>query len=184
MSAHGRAASLVDRGACARRTRRLDRSSVGTVAQCCRARCSGTRALRAAGASETSPHCSRGDDVSIAAICDGSRSRDIISFTGRIRAIQRGCGSYQMRLALFVCRDVDCLNCAQLAVVGSRNPTPSGRETAFDLARALAQHGLITTGIGSSRRVVPTCADNRSLRDRFGSGLSTPHRELAEQIAA
>ncbi len=49
---------------------------------------------------------------------------------------------------LFVRGDPAALNHPQLAVVGSRNPTPSGHETARDFARYLAAVGLgITSGL-------------------------------------
>jgi DNA processing protein len=51
-------------------------------------------------------------------------------------------------LALFVRGDVSVLDEPQLAIVGSRNPTPSGRETAHSFAQHLAGHGLaITSGL-------------------------------------
>ena len=44
--------------------------------------------------------------------------------------------------------DVDVLHTPQLAMVGSRKPTPSGSRTAFDFAKALAERGLsITSGL-------------------------------------
>jgi DNA processing protein len=51
-------------------------------------------------------------------------------------------------IALYVAGSVDALNDPQLAVVGSRNPTPQGVETARDLSLQLAGHGLaITSGL-------------------------------------
>ena len=50
--------------------------------------------------------------------------------------------------ALFVAGNVDALRDPQLAVVGSRNPTPQGRDTAFEFAQYLAERGLaITSGL-------------------------------------
>lgn len=50
-------------------------------------------------------------------------------------------------LALYVSGNVDALADPQLAMVGSRNPTPQGRETAFAFAEHLAGRGLgITSG--------------------------------------
>ncbi len=46
---------------------------------------------------------------------------------------------------LFVRGDVELLGFRQLAMVGSRNPTPAGRETAADFARYLAANGLVVT---------------------------------------
>lgn len=44
---------------------------------------------------------------------------------------------------LYVLGDPDVLNMATLAVVGTRHPTPSGRETAYDFARHLGAAGLV-----------------------------------------
>ncbi|WP_070989289.1 DNA-processing protein DprA [Halofilum ochraceum] len=44
---------------------------------------------------------------------------------------------------LYVLGDPEVLNMPGLAVVGSRHPTPSGRETAYDFARHLAGAGLV-----------------------------------------
>jgi DNA processing protein len=50
--------------------------------------------------------------------------------------------------ALYVVGNVGALNDPQLAIVGSRNPTPQGRDTAHDLAEYLAGRGLaITSGL-------------------------------------
>lgn len=45
-------------------------------------------------------------------------------------------------IVLFVYGQLDCLKKPQLAMVGSRNPTPTGREIAFEFARYLARHGF------------------------------------------
>ena len=51
-------------------------------------------------------------------------------------------------LALYVEGNAQVLNDPQLAIVGSRNPTPAGRETAFQFAEELAASGLcITSGL-------------------------------------
>lgn len=51
-------------------------------------------------------------------------------------------------LALFAAGDLDLLECPQVAIVGSRNPTASGRRTARDFARYLASSGVcITSGL-------------------------------------
>jgi DNA processing protein len=51
-------------------------------------------------------------------------------------------------LALYVSGNVDVLADPQLAVVGSRNPTAQGRDTAFDFAEYFAARGLgITSGV-------------------------------------
>jgi DNA processing protein len=46
---------------------------------------------------------------------------------------------------LFVHGDPDCLRLPQLAIVGARNPTPLGRETAQRFAAHLAECGLLIT---------------------------------------
>jgi DNA processing protein len=48
----------------------------------------------------------------------------------------------QPPLALFVIGEPALLQRPQLAIVGSRQPTPSARQTAFEFAAALSQHGL------------------------------------------
>ncbi|HEX9403726.1 MAG TPA: DNA-processing protein DprA [Steroidobacteraceae bacterium] len=53
-------------------------------------------------------------------------------------------------VALYVVGDADALNEPQLAVVGSRNPTPQGQDTARELSEYLAGRGLaITSGLAS-----------------------------------
>jgi DNA processing protein len=51
-------------------------------------------------------------------------------------------------IGLFVRGDPSCLSLPQLAMVGSRNPSPSGRENAMSFAAHLARSGLaITSGL-------------------------------------
>ncbi len=51
-------------------------------------------------------------------------------------------------IALYVSGNIDALMDPQLAIVGSRNPTPQGRETAGAFAEYLAERGLgITSGL-------------------------------------
>jgi DNA processing protein len=51
-------------------------------------------------------------------------------------------------IVLYVAGDPKVLNDPQLSIVGSRNPTPAGRDTAFDFAESLAARGLaITSGL-------------------------------------
>jgi DNA processing protein len=58
----------------------------------------------------------------------------------------RDCGGAP--LALYVAGDPDVLNEPQLSIVGSRNPSAAGRDTAFEFARNLAACGLcITSGL-------------------------------------
>ncbi|MGZ8136593.1 MAG: DNA-processing protein DprA [Methylococcaceae bacterium] len=46
---------------------------------------------------------------------------------------------------LFVRGDPELLSLPQIAMVGSRNPTILGKETAFNFARTLSQHGFVIT---------------------------------------
>jgi DNA processing protein len=48
-------------------------------------------------------------------------------------------------VALYVRGNVDLLSLPQLAIVGSRNPTPHGRQTAHDFAAHLSLCGLVVT---------------------------------------
>jgi DNA processing protein len=65
-------------------------------------------------------------------------------------------------VALYVAGKVEVLDDPQLAIVGSRNPTPQGRETAFDFAEYLAQRGLgITSGLAEG---IDTCAHRGALQ--------------------
>ncbi len=51
-------------------------------------------------------------------------------------------------IALYVAGNTQVLNDPQLSIVGSRNPTPAGRHTAFEFAESLAASGLaITSGL-------------------------------------
>jgi DNA processing protein len=53
-------------------------------------------------------------------------------------------------IALYVAGEPEALNEPQLSIVGSRNPTPAGRDTAFAFAESLAECGLaITSGLAA-----------------------------------
>jgi len=95
-------------------------------------------------------------------------------------------------LALYVCGEPERLLEPQLAIVGSRNPTPAGVENAFAFARQLALQGLaITSGLaqgidaaahrGALSVPAPTIAV-------VGTGIDLVyprlHAELSRQIAA
>ncbi len=80
----------------------------------------------------------------------------------------------------------------QLAIVGSRGPTPAGRETAFAFARRLAGAGLAITsglasGIDSAAHRGALAADGRTVAV-CGTGLDRVYpprnRALADEIAA
>ena len=93
---------------------------------------------------------------------------------------------------LFVLGSVEALGSTQLAVVGSRNPTASGRGNARDFAAALARSGLtITSGLALG----VDAASHRGALDVggitiavMGTGLDTvypaAHAELAACIRA
>jgi len=94
-------------------------------------------------------------------------------------------------LALYVAGDLAALGAAQLAIVGSRNPTPQGSQTAFEMARDLAQRGLaITSGLACG---IDTAAHRGALAAEgatlavLGCGLDTVYprgnRQLAQAVA-
>jgi DNA processing protein len=91
---------------------------------------------------------------------------------------------------LYVEGNVDALNDPQLAIVGSRNPSPAGRDTAFEFAAALAGCGLaITSGLADG---IDSAAHRGALAAQgitvavLGSGVDviypSHNRGLSEQI--
>ena len=91
---------------------------------------------------------------------------------------------------LYVRGQLACLHTPQLAMVGSRNASPMGRETAHGFARQLAQQGLtITSGLALG---IDGAAHEGALAGQglsiavTGTGLDrvypARHRKLAEQI--
>jgi len=94
-------------------------------------------------------------------------------------------------IALYVLGSLEALQRPQLAIVGSRNPTASGRETAFEFARQLAQRGLaITSGLaegidGAAHR--GALAAGGTTVAVFGTGLGqvypSHHAQLAAEVA-
>lgn len=93
---------------------------------------------------------------------------------------------------LFVRGEVELLQQPQLAMVGSRKPTPAGVEIAQNLACTLAAAGLIITsglalGIDGAAHRGALTAEGRTIAV-VGTGLDScypgRHRELCEQIVA
>jgi len=94
--------------------------------------------------------------------------------------------------ALFVRGDPACLRQPQIAIVGSRNPTASGRETARDFAQYLAETGLAITsglalGVDAAAHQGALAAANGSTVAVTGTGpdrvYPASHRGLADAIA-
>ena len=93
---------------------------------------------------------------------------------------------------LFVHGNPDCLRRPQLAIVGTRNPTPLGRETAQRFATHLAEAGLaITSGLAlgidaAAHQGALASADGHTVAV-MGTSLDrvypAKHRELAHAIA-
>jgi DNA processing protein len=92
---------------------------------------------------------------------------------------------------LYVQGDPELLSEWQLAVVGSRNPSPSGRQTAQDFAHYLAAGGLAITsglaaGIDGAAHKGALAAGGKTIAV-VATGLDrvypAQHRELAHQIA-
>lgn len=92
---------------------------------------------------------------------------------------------------LYVQGNPDLLNSAQLAIVGSRNPTTTGRSTARQFARSLSASGItITSGMatgidgaaheGALEELASTIAVTGTGLDRIYPGC---HQELAYRIA-
>jgi DNA processing protein len=93
---------------------------------------------------------------------------------------------------LFVRGDADCLLAAQLAMVGTRDPTASGRRDASEFARYFARSGLVITsglalGIDAASHEGALAGGGRSVAV-LGSGLDSiyppENAGLAERIAA
>jgi DNA processing protein len=93
-------------------------------------------------------------------------------------------------VALYVAGNADVLNDPQLSIVGSRNPTPAGRDIAFEFAESLAACGLgITSGLAEG---IDAAAHRGALAAQgitlavLGSGADIiypgSNRPLSEQI--
>jgi DNA processing protein len=94
-------------------------------------------------------------------------------------------------VALFVRGNPELLSLPQLAIVGSRNPTPGGRETAREFATRLARCGFVITsglasGIDAASHAGALEAQGKTIAV-CGTGLDTTYpqsnSELAERIA-
>lgn len=92
---------------------------------------------------------------------------------------------------LFLQGDPDLLSHWQLAIVGSRNPSASGRESAFEFARYLAGNGIAITsglalGIDAAAHEGALAANGPTVAV-VGTGLDVVyparHRALAQAIA-
>jgi len=113
----------------------------------------------------------------------------IVAFTdprypASLRALER------RPIVLYVAGDPQVLNDPQLAIVGSRNPTPAGRDTAFDFAESLARRGLAITsglaeGIDSAAHRGALAAQGITLAV-LGNGIDSiyprSNQSLSEQI--
>jgi len=101
---------------------------------------------------------------------------------------------------LYVHGNAKVLNQPQLAIVGSRNPSPSGKECAFQFAKHLAEQNItITSGLALGIDYESHCgalAANNSITDMsvsptiavIGTGLNrvypAKHRQLAHDIVS
>src|SRR5216684_1172384 len=101
-------------------------------------------------------------------------------------ALLRGAERYPT--ALYVAGNAGALNDPQLAIVGSRSPTPQGRETAHDLAEYLAARGLvITSGLASG---IDTAAHRGALMAQgttlavLGSGVDVVYPRSNRSLSA
>jgi DNA processing protein len=92
---------------------------------------------------------------------------------------------------LYIKGNPEALSRPQIAMVGSRNPTPMGRETAFAFAQALTHAGLTITsgmalGIDAASHRGALAAKGPTIAV-FGTGINviypTGHRPLAAEIA-
>lgn len=95
-------------------------------------------------------------------------------------------------ILLYTQGDTTLLKHPQLAIVGTRNPTPSGRELAHYFAHTLASTGLhiisgLALGIDAASHQGALKAGGKTLAV-FGTGLGqiypASHRKLAEEITA
>jgi DNA processing protein len=93
-------------------------------------------------------------------------------------------------LLLFISGNIQLLKSPQIAMVGSRNPTPTGSEIAFAFAKALVQTGLVitsgfATGIDAASHK-GAISDSGKTIAIMGTGLNqiypAHHTNLAQKI--
>lgn len=93
-------------------------------------------------------------------------------------------------LVLYVCGDVELLSGSQLAIVGSRHPSPLGYEKAEQFSKTLAEKGLIITsglasGIDSACHQGSLAVQGKTIAV-MGTGLNQiyprTHQDLARKI--
>ena len=90
---------------------------------------------------------------------------------------------------LFICGDIDLLCLPQLAIVGSRNATTSGLNTAFEFAKTLASSGFVVTSgmaLGIDGAAHKGALDTGKTIAVLGTGLDLlypkQHEALQQQI--
>jgi DNA processing protein len=119
----------------------------------------------------------------------GNENHHLVPFTdARYPALLKSAS--RCPLALYVEGDAAVLNDPQLSIVGSRNPSAGGRDTAFELAESLAASGLgITSGLALG---IDTAAHQGALAAQgitlavLGSGVDViypqSNRRLSDEI--
>jgi DNA processing protein len=111
----------------------------------------------------------------------------IVPFTDpRYPALLRSAARHP--IALYVAGNLDALNDPQLAIVGSRNPTAQGRDTAQDFGEYLAARGLaVTSGLAVG---IDSAAHRGALRAQgvtlavLGSGVDVVYPSTNRPMAA
>ncbi|WP_019602458.1 DNA-processing protein DprA [Teredinibacter turnerae] len=88
---------------------------------------------------------------------------------------------------LYVAGDARLLSFPQIAVVGSRNPTPSGRGSAFDFSRELAASGFVVTsglalGVDSAAHQGALAAQGKTIAV-LGTGIDQVYPQRNKQMA-
>ncbi len=89
---------------------------------------------------------------------------------------------------LFVLGSIEALHSPQLAIVGSRNPTPAGRKTARDFAAWFARYGLTITsglavGVDAASHEGALLVDGATVAV-FGTGLDAVYPAENARLAA